>query len=82
MGELDLVMQDGATLVFVEVRARSNTRLGTPAESINVRKRDRLRKAARYYLLRNPQHQTRPCRFDVVCVYVPCGKMEWIRDAF
>jgi len=49
-GELDLICRDGATLVFVEVRARSGELFGRPAESIDERKEDALHAAAQSYL--------------------------------
>lgn len=79
-GELDLVMDDGGTLVFVEVRLRSREDYGTAAESITAGKRRRVVRAARYYLHRHGAHQ-RPCRFDVVTVDAD-GKATWLRDAF
>ena len=65
-GELDLVMQEGPVLVFVEVRARSSARFGGAAASIDAAKQQRIVLAARHYLARLPQCP--PCRFDVVLV--------------
>lgn len=82
VGELDLIMQDGDYLVFVEVRSRHNRRYGTPAETVTVTKQRRLIKAATYYL---QQSRCRaPCRFDVVAVVRDREQttVEWIRDAF
>lgn len=80
LGELDLVMQHGVHIVVVEVRARTNRRFATPAQSIDTRKRQRLRNAARHFVMRNPQYHGRAIRFDVICVEE--GVLEWIRDAF
>jgi putative endonuclease len=78
-GEIDLVMRDGAALVFVEVRYRSRTGFGTAAESVDARKRRRLIRAAEHYL---QAHRARgPCRFDVVGIDA-AGRIEWLRDAF
>ena len=79
LGEIDLVMMDGETLVFVEVRQRSHRAFGGAAESITARKRDKLIATARHFLA----HQARmpPCRFDAVLVDGD-GRIEWIRDAF
>ena len=49
-GEIDLVAESGATLVFVEVRARRSDTFGGPAASITAAKRRRLVAAARHYL--------------------------------
>ena len=81
VGELDLVMNDGAALVFVEVRARRSAAFGGAAGSIDWRKRLRLRHAASRYLLeRFGQRGWPPCRFDVVAF--EAGAPNWIRGAF
>lgn len=81
-GELDLVMLDGATLVFVEVRRRGRADYGTALDSVDVRKARKLVVAARLYLQRHTQHAARDCRFDVVAfdgsALAPC----WVRGAF
>ena len=79
MGEIDLVMQDGAALVFVEVRQRSSGAYGGAAQSITARKRARLIAAARHFLAREGTQP--PCRFDAVLVDAK-QQLEWIRDAF
>ena len=80
MGEIDLVLRDGPSIVFVEVRLRTNISFGTAAESIGPRKRARLLAAARHYLAGKPEL---PCRFDVVVLdRLDPPRMEWIRDAF
>jgi len=77
-GEIDLVMRDGATLVFVEVRRRGRADFGGAAASIGSAKRRRLVFAARLFLLRYPAPP--PCRFDVVAVQE--GRLQWLRAAF
>ena len=64
LGEIDLIMQDGDTVVFVEVRHRRHSRFGTAAESITPRKCQKLRLTAEHYL----QSLTAlpVCRFDAV----------------
>ena len=83
-GELDLVMLEGETVVFVEVRYRGSAAFGGGAASVDAGKRRRLVHAARAFLHRHPQFADAPCRFDVIDA---CGdplspRMEWIRDAF
>jgi putative endonuclease len=79
-GEIDLVCQDGATLVFVEVRLRSGSRFGGAAQSITAAKRGRLLLAARHYLAGKPE---RPCRFDAVLMdALDSRRIDWVRDAF
>jgi putative endonuclease len=78
-GEIDLVMRDGGTLIFVEVRYRASERFGGAAASVDSRKRARLTAAAGYYLAR---HRTDlPCRFDVVAIG-PGEQIRWIKHAF
>jgi len=78
-GEIDLVMRDGATLVFVEVRRRSRTDFGGAAASVGWVKQRRIVFAARHFLLRL-RGAVPPCRFDVVAVEE--GRIEWLRAAF
>jgi len=84
VGEIDLIMLDGESLVFVEVRYRSNPHFGTGADSVTVEKQRRVAQAARCFLQREKQHAWRPCRFDVVSVKREQGRpvMNWIRAAF
>lgn len=63
-GEIDLIMNDGDTLVFVEVKLRRQSRYGSPLESISKTKQRHLYKTADYYLLKYPY--AGPIRFDVV----------------
>lgn len=66
-GELDIVAWDGATLVFVEVRARRGEAMGAPAESVDWRKRRRLSALAAAYLHTRKLGEV-PCRFDVIAI--------------
>ncbi len=78
-GELDLIMQDGRDLVFVEVRFRSHTGYGGAIESIDRRKQRRLITAARHYLQRTGNDRT--CRFDVVGIGPGPDTIEWLKNA-
>src|SRR5207245_9854040 len=61
MGELDLVAEDGGTLVFLEVKTRSTSDYGGPFEAISPLKRRRLQRLAVYYLAtRRPVDRPRP----------------------
>ena len=64
MGEIDLIMHDGITLVFVEVRQRRSARFGGAAASITPAKQARLVRTAEHYLHTLPSLP--PCRFDAV----------------
>ncbi|MDO0946303.1 YraN family protein [Chromohalobacter israelensis] len=81
-GEIDLIMRDGDTLVFIEVRHRRDARHGHPFETVTAAKQRRLIGAARFYLHRNGLSCA--CRFDVVGVTgtPPHLSFEWIRSAF
>ncbi len=84
LGELDIVMEDDRDLVFVEVRLRNDARFGDAMASITAAKRQRLVKAARAFLQRNPRYHSYPCRFDVVAVHGHGRGMQltWLRHAF
>ncbi len=74
-GEIDLVMRDGDTLVFVEVRLRASARFGGAAASINAAKQARLWRSAQHFLCRYPAPP--PCRFDAVCI--DGADLTWLR---
>lgn len=81
VGEIDLVMREGESLVFVEVRSRRSAAFGGAAASIGHRKRSRLRRAASCFLLSAYGQRAWPgCRFDAVVF--DGGVPEWIRNAF
>ena len=83
VGEIDIVMLDRDTIVFVEVRFRSSERFSSPELTVNAAKQARLIRAAALFLARNPAHANRTCRFDVVAVNGPAvTDCRWIRDAF
>ncbi len=75
-GEIDLIMRDGGTLVFVEVRQRSSASHGGALASIHGEKKRRLVCAAQTYLLRFTEAP--PCRFDVVAV--EGGTVDWLSN--
>lgn len=91
-GEIDLIMQDGQTLVFVEVRARKTGAWVSAAESISFAKRKKIIETAERLLNENPAWRKCPCRFDVVAIGLlsesssnPDSKqteVNWIQDAF
>jgi putative endonuclease len=78
-GEIDLIMQDGATLAFIEVRLRSRSDFGGAAASVTPAKQKKLLAAARQYLATLKTQP--PCRFDVVAMSGD-GPPEWIKNAF
>jgi putative endonuclease len=78
-GEIDLIMQDGATRVFVEVRLRSRSDFGGAAASVTPAKQRKLLAAARQYL--GSLQTLPPCRFDVVALDGSSAP-DWIKNAF
>lgn len=83
-GEIDLIMQDKDTLVFVEVRYRKNDWYGNAEETITTSKKKKIIFAAKCFLSRNPAFKDRPCRFDVVGITRKSSKncVNWIEHAF
>jgi putative endonuclease len=76
-GEIDLVMRDGGSLVFVEVRKRADTRHGGAAASVTARKQARLIVAAQLFLQR--YRMPPACRFDVIAI--DGEAMDWLKNA-
>ena len=78
-GEIDLIMQDGAVLAFIEVRYRKNTNYGGAASSVGYQKQQRIRRTAASYLQKKGNNC--PARFDVIAMH---GDMQinWIKSAF
>lgn len=82
-GEVDLIMREpDGTLVFVEVRQRTQARQGGAGGSITPVKQKRIVLAARHFLHRIGSEP--PCRFDVVLIHgaAPQREVEWLRAAF
>ena len=84
VGEIDLIMEDGATLVFVEVRFRESARFGGALESITPKKQARVMRAAANFLQHTPRTAERPCRFDAVGITGSHAPLNicWIKGAF
>ena len=75
-GELDLIMRDGASVVFVEVRLRSGARFGGALASITPAKQRRMVLAAQTWL--QGQKALPPCRFDALAI--DGGHISWLRN--
>ena len=84
MGEIDLVMLDDDTLVFVEVRYRALHSHGEAFETVDRRKQRKLLRSARHFLLTHREHATRACRFDVLGISGTGTDpdYQWLRGAF
>lgn len=84
LGEIDLIMQDKASIVFVEVRYRKSIGFGTGAESVTLSKQNKLIKTASYYLQQQKHNEKINCRFDVVSITgeEKMEQIDWIKNAF
>lgn len=81
VGEIDLIMRDGRTWVFVEVRYRRNARFGGAAASVTRRKQQKLLRAAELWLRgRKSSLQSADCRFDVIAI--TGTQVDWLPNAF
>lgn len=75
-GEIDIIAEDGDTIVFVEVKYRKNLDYGPPESAVTLSKQKQIRKIASAYLWEN-EIKERQCRIDVVAVlHYPGNKPE------
>ena len=84
LGEIDLIALDGRTVVFVEVKTRSDRDHADPQDAVTPAKQRRLIRSARFFI-QQTNSQDRACRFDVVAVTANDGAdmhVEHIPDAF
>ena len=79
-GEIDLIMSQGRTIVFVEVRYRRTHAFGGAVESITGAKREKLLRAARHYMA--ARREFPDCRFDAVLLSGDTHELQWIENAF
>lgn len=81
-GEIDLIMEQSDTLIFVEVRFRKTATFGSALESIDERKKSRIINCATHYL--STQRVSKASRFDIVALSPNNKKLDinWIPDAF
>ncbi|MBY5923212.1 YraN family protein [Ferrimonas balearica] len=78
-GELDLIMRQGDTLVFVEVKYRRAGGFGGAIAAVTPQKQQKLRLTANWYLQQQGLSQS-PCRFDVLAI--DGDTINWIQNAF
>jgi putative endonuclease len=85
-GEIDLVMMDKNSIVFVEVRLRNHSHYTAAIESIDYYKQQRLLRTAEYYLIAKFKNNPPPCRFDVIALKSKPNPTDydvsWIKNAF
>lgn len=97
-GEIDLIMQDKTSIVFIEVRCRQDLRFGHSIETVHIAKQKKLIKTAEYFLQYHSLSEAIACRFDVVGISsftkpkkwftklnaskYHFAQVEWIKNAF
>jgi putative endonuclease len=83
-GELDIIMEDGNCIVFVEVRYRASNRYGDGLASVTRPKQRRMIRAASAYLARHKNLAVWPCRFDVIAISgaKTTPVIRWVANAF
>jgi len=84
VGEIDLIMIDNDTLVFIEVKYRKNSDWVSAIESVTKSKQRKIIKAAQLFLLQNKKYKDWNCRFDVVSIQgnEQNPDIDWIEHAF
>ena len=82
LGEIDIIMQDKKTLIFVEVRYRKSNSYANGAESITRSKQKKIIKTALTFLQKYPTYKS--YRFDVIAIQPTQNgnEIDWIKDAF
>lgn len=80
IGEIDIIGKDNDTLVFYEVKYRKNTRCGTAAEAVGIKKQRVIAKVSDYYRMINKIADNVPIRYDVIAIQD--NKIELIPGAF
>jgi len=83
-GEIDLIMEDEGTVVFVEVKYRKSSSHGSGADAVTFHKQGRISRTAAWYLAKNPQRAEQICRFDVLSIdsQKKDKGINWIKSAF
>jgi len=84
-GEIDLIVQDGDTIVFIEVKTRRSLRFGIPQVAVDTKKQLKISAVALNYLFETDAFNS-PCRFDVIAITLPPAsekiKINHIKNAF
>lgn len=79
-GEIDLIMRDNTTMIFVEVRSKQSDIYGSPIESITPHKQQKIARTALSYLQKQKLLHQIDCRFDIIGIHD--HQIEWIQNAF
>lgn len=80
-GEIDIIVEKDARLIFCEIKFRTDNRCGNPFEAVDKRKQRRISRVALFYCVSHGYAQTQPCRFDVIGIYGN-GTLHHIENAF
>ncbi|MDF2486155.1 MAG: hypothetical protein K0R46_2323 [Herbinix sp.] len=80
IGEIDLIGKNDGYLCFVEVKYRSSSSKGFPAEAITPTKMRRITRTAQFYMLLHKLPENTPCRFDAVVILE--NDLSLIKNAF
>lgn len=80
LGEIDLIMRDHHTVVFIEVRKRTKNHFGTASETVTRAKQQKIISTATHYLQKQQWFDKVLCRFDIIGI--SSSQIEWIQDAF
>lgn len=73
VGEIDLIVSDGRSIVFVEVKSRTSDAAGDPTEAVDLEKQRHITQTARLFIVKNRLEET-PVRFDVISILWPDPK--------
>jgi len=85
LGEIDLIMSQGNTLIFVEVKQRANNNFGGALAAVTTKKQQRIIKSAMFYCHKHKiNFEQQSCRFDVVAITGTCPpyEIQWVKNAF
>lgn len=84
-GEIDLIMTEGDTWVFIEVKYRKNSHFGGAIAAVSVKKQQKIKQCAAFYLQQAQLNEyNTPCRFDVIALQGERNTPEitWLKNAF
>ena len=83
-GEIDLIMEDDKTIVFIEVKYRKSNQHGSGAAAVTYQKQGKISRTAAWYLAKNSRRAEQICRFDVISInpQIRDHGINWIRNAF
>jgi len=83
LGEVDLIMREGNTIIFIEVRYRRSSAYGSACESVTYYKQQKIIKASTVYLQRNNLYDRVNIRFDIIAISSDSiHPIEWVKNAF